>query len=53
MNLKYMNVSLFDKSYKKKWHFSPYSFFFFDVPVCQMSDILNDPTEDFPLVSDQ
>ncbi len=32
MNLKYMKVSLFEISYKKKWTFSPYSIFF-DVPV--------------------
>ncbi len=28
MNLKYMKVSLFEISYKKKWTFSPYSNFF-------------------------
>ncbi len=32
MNLKYMKVSLFEISYKKKWTFSPYSNFL-DVPV--------------------
>ncbi len=34
INLKYIKVSLFEISFKKKWIFSPYSIFFFlDVPV--------------------
>ncbi len=33
MNIKYMKVSLFEISYKKKFTFSPYSVFFLDVPV--------------------
>ncbi len=33
MNLKYIKVSLFEISYKKKITFSPYIFFFLDVPV--------------------
>ncbi len=35
MHLKYIKVSLFEISYKKKWTFSPYSCFFLDVPVFQ------------------